>query len=75
MMKYKEDKMDQCKIKPWNIRKLHFAIDQLQGAGKRRDRRAMHHELDAMTDGDAIPTGAKVKVVGVEGNMLTVTAL
>lgn len=33
------------------------------------------HELDAMTDGDAIPTGAKVKVVGVEGNMLTVTVL
>ena len=30
MMKYKEDKMEQCKIKPWNIRKLHFAIDQLQ---------------------------------------------
>ena len=41
--------MEQCKIKPWNIRKLHFAIDQLQGAGKRRDRREMHRELDVMT--------------------------
>lgn len=41
--------MEQCKIKPWNIRKLHFAIDQLQGAGKRRNRREMHRELDAMT--------------------------
>ena len=41
--------MEQSKIKPWNIRKLHFAIDQLQGAGKRRDRREMHRELDAMT--------------------------
>ena len=41
--------MDQCKIKPWNIRKLHFAIDQLQGAGKRRDRKEMHRELDVMT--------------------------
>ena len=41
--------MEQCKIKPWNIRKLHFAIDQLQGAGKRRDRKEMHRELDVMT--------------------------
>ncbi len=42
--------MEQCKIKPWNIRKLHFAIDQLQGTGgKRRDRKEMHRELDAMT--------------------------
>ena len=41
--------MEQCKIKPWNIRKLHFAIDQLQDAGKRRDRREMHRELDVMT--------------------------
>ena len=41
--------MEQCKIKPWNIRKLHFAIDQLQGTGRRRDRKEMHRELDAMT--------------------------
>ena len=42
-------KMEQCKIKPWNIRKLHFAIDRLQGTGKRKDRKEMHRELDAMT--------------------------
>lgn len=33
------------------------------------------HELDAMTDGEEIKTGAQVKVVGVEGAILTVTAV
>lgn len=33
------------------------------------------HEFDAMTEGDAVPTGAKVKVISVEGSTLMVTSI